>query len=408
MTSSLFTPKKLEKYKQKLRRRAASKKKKYQTSSRFDTQELSKELFGGTYKCGSFEIEKIPKLTFQCQSLKDDVVMHSLNKVLCGVYRVKQSDRSLLVKQVIDLLNENHEKYVYRLDIKSFYESISLFKGFEKVVNDGLISAEYEHAVWSIYNSIKCQLPRNNGVKGLPRGLSISSTLSEVYMRNFDSSVRRIDGVYFYARYVDDIIIISTKEINIKKQICSNLPNDLNLNPQKQSWFEVKPGHCKRACNCPRYSLDFLGYNLNFSQFSCKNSEQVKISLSENKFNRFKIRLHESFAYYRASGKPKWLLRRVAFLTSNFLVDESKKDKFDLYSGVYFNYNRINDLSCLRELDELLHFHITTPKTYGRFSIDKKLAHQLKNYSFVKGFVNRRVEYFHPSHINTIKGIWSE
>lgn len=42
---------------------------------------------------------------------------------------------------------------------------------------------------------------------GLPRGLSISSVMSELYMKYFDLRIRRLEGVYYYARFVDDIVV---------------------------------------------------------------------------------------------------------------------------------------------------------------------------------------------------------
>lgn len=42
---------------------------------------------------------------------------------------------------------------------------------------------------------------------GLPRGLGISAVLSELRMKYFDLSLRRVEGVYYYARFVDDIIV---------------------------------------------------------------------------------------------------------------------------------------------------------------------------------------------------------
>lgn len=47
---------------------------------------------------------------------------------------------------------------------------------------------------------------------GLPRGLSISSVMSELYMKYFDLRIRRLEGVYYYARFVDDIVVFCSNE----------------------------------------------------------------------------------------------------------------------------------------------------------------------------------------------------
>jgi hypothetical protein len=53
--------------------------------------------------------------------------------------------------------------------------------------------------------------------KGVPRGVGISSYLSELYMENIDNEIRNLQDVIYYARYVDDIfIIISAFKFPIK------------------------------------------------------------------------------------------------------------------------------------------------------------------------------------------------
>ena len=43
---------------------------------------------------------------------------------------------------------------------------------------------------------------------GVPRGIGISSLLSEIYMRDLDDCIKKRPEVIFYARYVDDIFIL--------------------------------------------------------------------------------------------------------------------------------------------------------------------------------------------------------
>ena len=52
---------------------------------------------------------------------------------------------------------------------------------------------------------------------GVPRGVGISPLLSEIYVRDLDSSISSFIGTHFYARYVDDIFIILTAFPNGEK-----------------------------------------------------------------------------------------------------------------------------------------------------------------------------------------------
>lgn len=410
MASSFFTPDKLEKNKERIKRRTANRIKPYGRKNNFDSIVVSESLFNGEYQFTEFHKTERQKSIYQCATLSDEVVLKSLNEVLINTYKIRQSDRNLIVKQVIDLLNENHEKYIYRLDIKDFYENISFYQSAKKIINDGLISVEYEHAIWSLYSLIKKQLPRKNKIKGLPRGLSISSTFSELHMRDFDNYVKRIDGIYYYARYVDDIIFFSTKSIRINDLIKPYLPIGLSLNEKKLGIYRVDKSVCKQQCYCNKeeHNLNLLGYKFIFKKVICNKKTDIKISISDNKKSRFRKRLHDSFSYYRSKGKESWLVKRISFLTSNFLVDENKSEKYSLYSGIYYNYMRINEFSDLRELDELLYHLINYSDKHTRFKLDNTSKSKLLQLSFIRGFKCIKKVKFNAAEIKKIKGIWNE
>lgn len=413
MAVTLFRAKKLDKYKQQLQRRGMFRNRPYKRSVNFDSNELESDLLSGNFSFGHFEKEGDDKFFYMCTSLKDEVVLQSLNKVIKGLYKVRQADRNLMVKQMLSLLQEKHEKYIYRLDIKNFYERICLFKSIKKLIDDGLLASEYEHAIWSFFNQIKSELQRVSGTKGLPRGLSISATLSEIFMRDFDNAVKRIDGVYYYARYVDDIIIFSTTPLKISESLNPLLPDGLEFNIDKNKSFNVSFEKCKKKCTCknPPHSMDFLGYKFSFYATYCKakkDQSRVNIGLSANKTARFKRRLHNSFWHYRKFGKKKLLIKRLKFLTNSFAIDQNKADSDTLYSGLYYNYQRMNDETQLAELDKLLYYYINLSPEYSNFHIDNNLKNQLSEFSFIKGFRTRSKEKFTPRDIRKIKGVWSE
>ena len=84
------------------------------------------------------------------------------------------------------------------------------------------------------------------GKSGVPRGMNISATMSELYMRKFDRWIRSFDSVYFYARFVDDIIVFSNSLkdsliliANLNSQL-SELAEGLTINLKKTELFEGK------------------------------------------------------------------------------------------------------------------------------------------------------------------------
>ncbi|TOB16812.1 hypothetical protein CGK11_24245, partial [Vibrio parahaemolyticus] len=75
------------------------------------------------------------------------------------------------------ILETSSDYGVIRVDIKSFYESINYPDILEKIKTDKLLTSK------SIDFLDNLQYLK---VKGLPRGLSISPVLSEIFMRDID------------------------------------------------------------------------------------------------------------------------------------------------------------------------------------------------------------------------------
>ena len=136
----------------------------------------------------------------------DEFILRKINHNIKRIYKVKQADRNIIVNQIYNILKENPNYYIYRLDINSFYEAINRNKIVNKIFSSSVISVETKKLLQKVFERIQ-------ETEGLPRGLSISATLSELYMKDFDYSIVTTDGVFYYSRFVDDIIIFSIKEL---------------------------------------------------------------------------------------------------------------------------------------------------------------------------------------------------
>ncbi|RZK23076.1 MAG: RNA-directed DNA polymerase, partial [Flavobacterium sp.] len=141
-------------------------------------------------------------------------VMKQLQFNLRKTFNVKPSDRHYIVKQLKSIMGDDFPKYIVRTDIKSFYESIPQYKLLKILSNNPLLSPQsfrfiknliYEYNI--ITNQVKIEADKRIGI---PRGIGISAYLSELFMRDIDENIQRLNAVSYYARYVDDIIIIFT------------------------------------------------------------------------------------------------------------------------------------------------------------------------------------------------------
>jgi hypothetical protein len=153
------------------------------------------------------------------------------------------------VRSVAENLDEY--TYVFRTDVKSYYDSIDhhiLISKLGELVKDDRIHG----FVWKYLNRVV----EWNGVyhevkKGIPMGSSLSPLLGAFYLRELDVRLA-IPGV-FYARYMDDILIMTTSRWRLRHAI-KILNEEFELlgllkHPQKTSMGRVAKG------------FEFLGYH---------------------------------------------------------------------------------------------------------------------------------------------------
>ena len=161
------------------------------------------------------------KNTFTPASMEDAFEIKLLDRFIRRIYKVRQSDRNRIVKQLKTLLKDSSETHLLRIDIKNCYENIPLEKLISKFSDDFLLTPE----CINILKNINTELKNRHDFSGLPRGLSISPTLAELYLERLDREISSHRDVIYSARYVDDIIVIlpSNKYSEIKNYIKETL-----------------------------------------------------------------------------------------------------------------------------------------------------------------------------------------
>lgn len=294
--------------------------------------------------------------TYQASLITHELILRKLNRNLKYLTRVQQADRETIIKALRSTLKEGHSFNVYRLDIEKFYESIDLNSLRENIGRDGSISRSTLKVLDGFVSAVG-----RRAIPGVPRGLSISSTLSELYLRKFDRSIERAPNVYYYARYVDDIIVVTTANEDRKdflRFIRSELPRGLRLNRIKSDAFNFQGQYTKN----PTISgaIEFLGYAFHVHQVGPNYNKQLRkvtLDISSAKVRRFKTRLCKSLITYQSERDFETLKARIGILTGNYnLYDQDKGLSRNL--GVYFNYRFIDfaDSKSLPEMDRFLKF----------------------------------------------------
>lgn len=335
------------------------------------------------------------------ENLVEKLILRKLNDNLKRLYKDEQANRRIIVSQIKILLEETCPMFVLKTDIESFYESIDRNRLIEKFHDDGMLSYQSLKLLGKIFDN-----PLLVGGNGLPRGLNVSSTLSEIYMRKFDRWVKRIDGVYFYARYVDDIIIfINQKETAelIKNEINANLEMGLNKNETKTGIYPITDS-LKRP-------IEYLGYKFTTKKSKKdKKNKLVVISIADKKVKKIKTRLINSFLDFIKKNDFDLLEKRIQFLTGNFSIKTNPEGN-ELKAGIYYNYSYLNDFSVLNDLNIFYHKIIRSTRNSFGSKLNAVLPNankdQLSKYSFIHGHKKKVYYYFRPELINQIKRCWA-
>lgn len=330
-------------------------------------------------------------------------------------YKLYPSDMNVIVEQVKGLLDSPMPKVVIRADIHHFFESIPQQPIVQKLIDDGFVSRQtfkYLKGILFKYN----KLASNKQAVGLPRGLSFSSHLSELYMLPIDELIKKINGVYYYKRYVDDIIIVADPSIcstDSYWELLKNILEDKELHLHEESekkYVNVWDAHTQEA------NFEYLGY-----RFACNNGK-LRVYLSQKRFDKYKILINAIFeiyaqcshyrtlkvAFHKDNGSKyvktdalRQLLDRLDVLTSNSLLSGRKNY---VATGVYYSNKHLTDFSQLDFLDRYLQEKVNDRNSFNPPSnlfnygenngYDENLElikKRLCEFSFRKGYEERKL-----------------
>lgn len=317
-------------------------------------------------------------------------VSKHLQKILSDIYNIRMSNRDLILSQLSTLLNDTSPKYVIRADVENFYESICHQRLKRILHSSALLSVAPRRILTQLIQSHSDLI----GVqRGVPRGVGISAYLSELYMVEIEEELRRSKDLSYYSRYVDDIVMIfspsnsSNNEMFLQNLTAAVERTKLKLNDKTREFNLLESTNA---------SFEYLGCKFQIS------SGSLKVTMSNGKFKRYKTRIDRAFSDYSAkrvkmpNKSAKLLVNRIAFLTSNTRLHNSKSRAF---IGVYFGNKFITDTGQLCALDRYLEY-----KMRG-LSI-RKLEKRISKFSFKHAFETRKFRNFSANELKEISQVW--
>lgn len=358
-----------------------------------------------------YTVEKDPASYYAVKQLQ-----HNINKT----FKVIQADRNKIIKQIFNIVSDDFPKIIIKTDISSFYESIPQDRLFDKIENNTLLSPFSKKLIKRLFYEFenKKDSVKISPGKGVPRGIGISAYLSELYMRDIDNEIRSLEDVIYYARYVDDIIVIICPKTETSKRDYLNEIKNIICTRNNLILKDGSDGEASKTdiIDLPKKGSYSKSFNYLRYCFNLKRTESTEgkanfnliLEISENKIIRYKERLEKAVNDYNLNAKynekeaRNLLIARLKFLTGNFHLDNNRRN---VKSGVYYSnqmlklnkrtYRSLKDLD--RKLSTVLS-NLNPPPKIGISKVKLKLF-LLSKFSFLEGF-NNKENYFYTFRLN--------
>ena len=286
----------------------------------------------------------------------------NLQRTLRGLFNVKQANKHQVLSNVKLLLNTTTPFYLIRTDITSFFESIPQQALLDKINANNLVNNKTKGMIKRIlaeYNKQK-DFHKIKADCGIPRGIGISSYLSEIYMHDIDQHIKNREEVIFYARYVDDILIILTGLLDNQsiseyykglKNLFQNYGLELKKNDPKENKCKLIDFYNSTA----KQQFPYLGYNITITKTG--NVSNVEFGMTEKKVAKIKHKIDAAFAHFEKASKnnikqaKRDLLDSLNLISGNYRLAKSKER---VKAGLFFGNDLLTDLKSLEDLTTYL------------------------------------------------------
>ena len=316
-----------------------------------------------------------------------------LQRVVGSTLLSRPRGRQSIVAGLIRTIDNNLPKIIVRADVKDFYDSID-----HRRLRSHLDTTALSPSCLRLIDRLLTEMEALTGMaRGLPAGVGLSAKLAESYIAQADRALRDTRGTLYFARYVDDIVLVRAEEREgavapsaVVAEIETELQRlDLALNTAKTLHREL--------VNNSLGKIEFLGYEIEY-----RSKEGTVVRLTRDRYKTIRARIDRAFsAWDRADpanhGRRSLLLDRLRFLTANTRLSHNKRNAL---VGIYFSNPHLTDLHSLAALDRHLHDRAS------RSSLPPGLDQKIAALSFTDGFSRRTIHRWSMQRMTRLKGAW--
>lgn len=283
-------------------------------------------------------------------TIKDQLIANYLKIILESDFNIKYPSRDKIIRELIiqleELLNmklEDNGISFIKIDLRKCFNNISKPLLLQKLKTSLIVKPFNEYKYYLIKEFLKYQK------KGVPQGIGLSNLLVEFFLKDFDNEMKKISNkICYYARYVDDIIILFNGFPNYKER--EEAIEEIHKILAKYQLKENKEKSINLALKAEvnRQCFSFLGYDFNIEE-----KKNLKIEISSKKLEKLFKKIDFCFSQYLKSKNLYLLKERLNFLLANIKYKKKKyyyiKNRVELFSkkrivylGIFNTYNHAN------------------------------------------------------------------
>ena len=306
-------------------------------------------------------------------TIKDRIVLYVLKEALHQIFPecIDSESVNQKIKKISNIISETESGFIFKLDIKGFYDSINqeiLLSKLSKKTNARLFLSLIENAITNP-TVPKFYSKQNKKTlfqySGIPQGLAISNILANIYLLEFDHYIS--SKCKYFIRYVDDIFLIC--DVNEKDYLYTEIKNmlrrlNLEVNTDKTDIIKISD------------TFIFLGYKISKGSISVRSeSIQNHINSIFAMLNSFKDLINNK-------------IQRENWLTDELLINRIESEINQKITGAIsqskkygwlFYFSAINDLAILFKMNLIV-------KSAVNRIFPEKIAKKISLKSYVKAY----------------------
>lgn len=292
----------------------------------------------------------------------ENVLCHYLKKQIDRIFNIHYASRNRIMNRLFNTLpviKNMNDFVIIRADFKSFFDSILAEHVYEKYIRQSLMSRGDKEILEDYIKNFKyCYA-----------GLCLSNGLAEIICREFDNCIMaRLEkyGLFFYERYVDDMLIMTNSFVSKDKFmeiVSETIVEVFGRSPVKINTGTGKFSYITKRDLSQNNRFNFLGYDFNM-KFTSKKIN-FEYGITEKKIKKYTNIIEKAFREYSVTDDVEKFRQRLKLYSSRVVIARAiENSNFDwLTKGVVANYNelryRMDELSVDTErFLRTLYFHL--------------------------------------------------